>query len=67
MATIRPVRWPDDIPQLIQIDTSFTTDRIYRSSAPSTGRPSNTTAESLYDPKGPGAGETAILMSRRID
>lgn len=30
MPAIRPVRWPDDEPQLQTIDTSFTTPRVYR-------------------------------------
>jgi ribosomal protein S18 acetylase RimI-like enzyme len=30
MATIRPVRWPDDEVGIAAIDTSFTTDQIYR-------------------------------------
>jgi GNAT superfamily N-acetyltransferase len=28
--TLRAARWPDDLPLLAGIDTSFTTDRIYR-------------------------------------
>jgi ribosomal protein S18 acetylase RimI-like enzyme len=27
---IRPLRWPDDLPGLEALDTSFTTDRVYR-------------------------------------
>ncbi len=30
MITVRPVRWPEDIPQATAIDPTFTTDRIYR-------------------------------------
>src|SRR5512145_802951 len=30
MLTIRPMRWPEDQDYLATIDTSFTTDRIYR-------------------------------------
>src|SRR2546426_241008 len=30
MLAIHPVRWPDDIPLLAGLDTSFATDRIYR-------------------------------------
>jgi ribosomal protein S18 acetylase RimI-like enzyme len=30
MLTIRPAEWPWDVPVLAAIDTSFTTDRIYR-------------------------------------
>lgn len=30
MLTIRPAEWPKDIPILAKLDTSFTTDRIYR-------------------------------------
>jgi ribosomal protein S18 acetylase RimI-like enzyme len=28
--TLRPLRWPDDRPSLLALDTSFTTDRIFR-------------------------------------
>jgi ribosomal protein S18 acetylase RimI-like enzyme len=28
--TLRPARWPDDVARLDALDTSFTTDRIYR-------------------------------------
>lgn len=30
MASIRPIRWPGDERKLATIDTSFTTDRVYR-------------------------------------
>jgi ribosomal protein S18 acetylase RimI-like enzyme len=30
MLTLRPVRWPEDLPALTTFDTSFTTDRVYR-------------------------------------
>jgi ribosomal protein S18 acetylase RimI-like enzyme len=30
MLTLRPARWPDDLPLLDALDTSFTSDRIYR-------------------------------------
>lgn len=30
MLTLRRVRWPDDLALLAELDTSFTTDRIYR-------------------------------------
>ena len=30
MITLRPLRWPDDRQHLRSLDTSFTTDRIYR-------------------------------------
>src|SRR6266487_4306237 len=30
MANLRPLRWPDDRERLRALDTSFTTDRIYR-------------------------------------
>lgn len=30
MFTVRPARWPDDLPSLAEVEFSFTTDRIYR-------------------------------------
>ena len=30
MLTIRPAQWPDDLARLAGLDSSFTTDRIYR-------------------------------------
>jgi ribosomal protein S18 acetylase RimI-like enzyme len=29
MITVRPVRWPEDVPALSRIEATFTTDRIY--------------------------------------